>query len=81
MRCDMCFKEKPSLQPPLPKFVAMVCKGCFYEIDRVVGFLAHYGVTTVMIEPALPFKPPKPPKEQKSKSEQLKMGEDSTTPF
>ncbi|MBA7708665.1 hypothetical protein ES703_117568 [subsurface metagenome] len=43
-RCDMCFKEKASLQPPIPKFPAKVCKGCFYEIDRVVGFLEHYGV-------------------------------------
>lgn len=42
-RCDMCFKEKPGLQPPMPKFPSKVCKGCFYEIDRVVGFLQHYG--------------------------------------
>jgi len=46
-RCDMCFKEKASLQPPMPKFPGKVCKGCFYEIDRVVGFLDHYGFTVV----------------------------------
>jgi len=50
-RCDMCFKEKASLQPPIPKFPAKVCKGCFYEIDRVVGFLEHYGVgLTIQME-------------------------------
>ncbi|MBA7715234.1 hypothetical protein ES703_124275 [subsurface metagenome] len=43
MRCDFCFKEKAGTQPPLPKVAAKVCKGCFYEIDRVVGFLEHYG--------------------------------------
>ncbi|MBA7552322.1 hypothetical protein ES705_44880 [subsurface metagenome] len=42
-RCDMCFKEKISLVPPISKLDAKVCKGCFYEIDRVVGFLEHYG--------------------------------------
>lgn len=42
-RCEFCFKEKGSLQAPIRNFPAQVCKGCFYEIDRVVGFLAHYG--------------------------------------
>ncbi len=42
-RCDMCFKEKIGLVPPIPRLDAKVCKGCFYEIDRVVGFLEHYG--------------------------------------
>ncbi|MBA7714513.1 hypothetical protein ES703_123538 [subsurface metagenome] len=51
LRCDMCFKEKASLQPPMPKFPGKVCKGCFYEIDRVVGFLEHYGVgLTIQME-------------------------------
>lgn len=45
MRCDLCFKDKIGLQPVLPKCPAKVCKGCFYEIDRVIGFLEHYGVT------------------------------------
>jgi len=75
-RCDMCFKEKPSLQPPLPKFPAAVCKGCYYEIDRVVGFLIHYGLA-LMSQAELPFKPPKPPKRRKSKSEGLIKGDGS----
>lgn len=44
-RCDLCFKEKGQLQPPTPKSPAKVCKGCFYEIDRIIGFLEHYGST------------------------------------
>lgn len=69
-RCDFCFKEKPGLQQPLPKFPAVVCKGCFYEIDRVIGFLAHYG-STIGIQAVLPENPPSPPripKRPKSKS-------------
>ena len=42
-RCDLCFKEKSPLQPVLPKVPGLVCKGCFYEVDRVIGFLLHYG--------------------------------------
>lgn len=42
-RCDLCFKDKGQLQQPIPKLPARVCKGCFYEIDRVIGFLEHYG--------------------------------------
>jgi len=64
MRCNLCFKEKTGLQPPLPKFPAVVCKGCFYEIDRVVGFLEHYGCK-VGIQAGLPESPPSPPKTPK----------------
>jgi hypothetical protein len=46
-RCDLCFKDKTQLQPPIPKCSAKVCKGCFYEIDRVIGFLEHYGFTFI----------------------------------
>ncbi|MBA7709587.1 hypothetical protein ES703_118508 [subsurface metagenome] len=65
MRCNMCFKDKPNLQPPLPKFPVGVCKGCFYEIDRVVGFLLHYGFP-VVAQGTLPETPPTPPKTPKS---------------
>ena len=34
----MCFKVKV-LTPAQPGMSVSVCKGCFYEIDRVVGFL------------------------------------------
>ena len=60
-RCDMCFKEKTPLQAPIRGIPTVVCKGCFYEIDRVVGFLQHYGFT-VSGQAALPIKPPKPPR-------------------
>lgn len=63
-RCDMCFKEKSPLQAPIRGIPTLVCKGCFYEIDRVVGFLQHYGFT-VSGQAALPLKPPKPPKKPK----------------
>ena len=70
-RCDFCFKEKSPLQNALPKMPGNVCKGCFYEIDRVVGFLMHYGVSLIT-QGQLAIKPPKPPK---SKSAGPKGGE------
>lgn len=54
-RCDMCFKEKSGLQQPVQRFPATVCKGCYYEIDRVIGFLAHYGFVYTG-QTALPLK-------------------------
>lgn len=74
MRCTLCFKEKPNLVPPIPKFPAVVCKGCFYDIDRIIGYLMHYGCS-ILTQGQMPFKPPKPPKKEpkapKSKSEGL----------
>jgi len=66
-RCNLCFKEKTSLQPPIRKFPAEVCKGCFYEIDRVIGFLEHYGF---MVEGQTAF--PQPKKRTKPKSRAVK---------
>jgi len=37
-RCQMCFKVK-LLVPAMEGLAVQVCKGCFYEIDRVVGFI------------------------------------------
>ncbi len=37
-RCQMCFKVKV-LTAAQQGLAVQVCKGCFYEIDRVVGFL------------------------------------------
>jgi len=71
-RCDMCFKEKTPIQPPVKGLPAGVCKGCYYEIDRVIGFLAHYGFG-VSGQGALPIKPPKPPKATRSKSSPIKI--------
>lgn len=42
-RCDFCFREKPTLEPPIPKIPAKVCKACSYELDKAVGFFQHYG--------------------------------------
>ena len=41
-RCFMCFKSKSiiALTRGLPP---TVCKGCWYEIDRTIGFLAFHG--------------------------------------
>lgn len=38
-RCGMCFKAKDALVPPVQGSSPVVCKGCFYEIDRVIGYL------------------------------------------
>lgn len=37
-RCEMCFKAK-SVSPAQSGLAVLVCRGCFYEIDRVLGFL------------------------------------------
>lgn len=37
-RCEMCFKAK-QVGPAQPGLSVQVCKGCFYEIDTVIGFL------------------------------------------
>jgi len=78
-RCDLCFKEKSPLQQPLPKMPCHVCKGCFYEIDRIIGFLMHYGVT-LLTQGELPFKPPKPPRKPKPKSEGTEEGKSGRIP-
>jgi len=76
-RCDLCFKEKSPLQPVLPKCEARVCKGCYYDIDRIIGFLEHYKVKVMSYQPELsPPKPPKTSKPTKSKSEGLLTGLD-----
>lgn len=64
-RCDLCFKEKIQLQPPIQKFPAKVCKGCFYDIDKIVGFLEHYGFE-VHGQMALPLKRKSRPSKQET---------------
>lgn len=76
-RCDLCFKEKGQLQPVMPKSPAKVCKGCFYEIDRIIGFLEHYGAN-LQIQGDLPVarsksKPPKKPFDDQH-AKRLEMG-------
>lgn len=71
-RCNLCFKEKSPLQKVLPKCDALVCKGCFYELDRIIGFLEHYGVNIASYQAGLfTPKPPKHPKPSKSKSKPI----------
>lgn len=69
-RCQMCFKVKV-LTPAQQGLAIQVCKGCFYEIDRVVGFLemaaaAGAGQQSVMADlgqdEALADSPPTPQK-------------------
>jgi len=57
-RCDLCFKEKSPLQKVLPKMQAEVCKGCFYDIDRIIGFLAHYG-GSILVQGEMALEAPK----------------------
>jgi len=44
-RCPMCFQEKP-LGPPAVPGLPEQCKGCFYKIDQLLGYLAFQGVVT-----------------------------------
>lgn len=74
-RCAMCFKLK-EVVPPLPGVNHEehgVCKSCYYDIDRIAGFLERelgagiqLGLTTVFeshSEAATPStKPPKTPR-------------------
>jgi len=66
-RCDLCFKEKGQLQPVAPKCDARVCKGCWYDVDRIVGFLEHYGIG-ILVQGALDLTKPKS-KAKKTKSQ------------
>jgi len=45
--CDFCFRDKSPLQPIYPRIAVNVCKACSYQIDRVIGFLRHSGLTLV----------------------------------
>jgi len=61
--CDFCFRDKTPLQPVFPRTQVSVCKACAYQIDRVIGFLRHSGITLVtQSEFSEAVKPPKPPK-------------------
>jgi len=61
--CDFCFRDKSPLQPIYPRTPVNVCKACSYQIDRVIGFLRHSGLTIVTQgEFTERVKPPKPPK-------------------
>ncbi|GAI01284.1 unnamed protein product, partial [marine sediment metagenome] len=60
-RCDMCFQDKPGLQPIVPGCPANVCKACAYKITQTMGFLEYHGV-------GLTYKLPEPEATAKSKN-------------
>ncbi len=65
--CDFCFRDKSPLQPVYPRVAVHVCKACAYQIDRVIGFLRHSGVSLVtQAEFQERGEPPKPPKLSKA---------------
>ena len=47
-QCDFCFRPKSPLQSPHPGLSCKVCKACIFQIERVVGFLNHYGAAVVV---------------------------------
>ncbi len=57
MRCQMCFKDK-LVQPVLQGSQAVVCKGCWFEVDRVLGFLDLVANVQQGIQSALPMDVP-----------------------
>ena len=61
--CDFCFRDKSPLQPIYPRTPVNVCKACAYQIDRVIGFLRHSGITLItQAELSTPVKPLNPSK-------------------
>ena len=68
-QCDFCFRDKHPLQPADPHISAQVCKGCAYEIAKVIGFIRHSGGTiTSQRELGIDDTPP-PPTSSKSRRE------------
>jgi len=60
--CDFCFRDKSPLQPVYPRATANVCKACGYQIERVIGFLRHSGISLVPQGELSTKKTPPPPK-------------------
>jgi len=53
-RCKMCFKAK-STGPALRGLDVEVCKGCWLDIDRVMGFLEIHSEPDATWELVPPF--------------------------
>lgn len=53
----MCFKAKDLVPAVQGTTVALVCKGCWYDVDRIVGYLEFYGLRMTAI-PAITPQPP-----------------------
>jgi len=83
--CDFCFRDKTPLQSVYPRTSVNVCKACAYQIDRVIGFLRHSGITLVtqgeFTQTAKPPKPPKVPGPLRSKISPTKEGRSPTAPI
>ena len=69
--CDFCFRDKTPLQPVYPRVAVNVCKACAYQIDRVIGFLRHSGISLVtqgeFTDAKKTPQPPKVPKPLRAK--------------
>lgn len=84
-RCGMCFKDK-ELVRPTPKSKNVVCKACWYEIDRVVGYMESLGMgfQHQLENPETPVegeldagKPPKPPSKPGNAKERARQARDT----
>ena len=42
-RCTMCFQDKTGVSPPYPGISIGVCRGCYLQLDRVLGWLELAG--------------------------------------
>lgn len=80
--CDFCFRDKSPLLPVYPRATVNVCKACSYQIDRVIGFLRHSGITLVIqsdLSQTIPPKPPKVSKKLRSKISPIPQGSKPST--
>ncbi len=72
MICKMCFKSKDTLVPidvDGEQLDAKICKGCFYEIDKIRGWFELRGVTltrSLDSQNEVSSTPPNPPKDKKT---------------
>ena len=74
VRCDYCFREKPTASLMMSRAQPVVCKGCRYELDKAIGFLEHSGLTFQAEMKDLSDTPPDPPKNKRK----LSPGESNT---
>lgn len=54
----MCFKAKDLIPAVKGATTALVCKGCWYDVDRIVGYLEFYGLTMTAVPAITPPTPP-----------------------
>jgi len=70
MICRMCFKTRDTLtemEVDGHKLEAKVCKGCYYEITKITGWLSLHGVSQHLdSKNDISGTPPDPPKNKKA---------------